>query len=70
MMGGILQTTAVVKKWGNSLGVIIDRNASKKLGLKEGQQVSLEIVPKGKVSAFGITKGSRGFRRDHADREF
>lgn len=63
-------TTAVVKKWGNSLGVIIDSQTSKKIGLKEGQQVTIDIEPHERISGFGILKTSKTFERDHDDREF
>ncbi len=64
-------TTAVVKKWGNSLGIIIDSQTSKKLRLKEGQQVHIDIEPTVRASAFGKYPSLKvPFERDHDDREF
>ena len=51
-----MQTTAVVKKWGNSLGVVIDSKTTKKLGIKEGQEVKIDIEPNIRISAFGKFK--------------
>jgi antitoxin component of MazEF toxin-antitoxin module len=64
-------TTAVVKKWGNSLGIIIDSQTSKKIGLKEGQRVTINIEPHERVSAFGKYPQLKvPFERDHDDHEF
>jgi len=66
----MVSTTTEVKKWGNSFGVIIDRKTTKKLKLKEGQKISIDIVPREKISGFGITKGAKPFKRDRDDRKF
>ncbi len=66
----MVQTTAQVKKWGNSLGIIIDKKVSKKLGLKEGEKINLDIISKEKMKGFGITKGAKSFRSENDEREF
>lgn len=62
--------TTEVKRWGNSLGVIIPSETAKKLDLTEGEKVGLEIFPKKKISGFGITKGAHSFKRELEEREF
>lgn len=66
----MVTTTAVVKKWGNSFGILIKSNVSRKLELKTGEEVSIDIVPKKRFSAFGVLKTKKSFERDHDDREF
>jgi antitoxin component of MazEF toxin-antitoxin module len=61
-------TTATVKKWGNSLGIVIDSQTSKKIGLKEGQAVNIDITPIKPVSAFGKYPNLKPIERDR-DRE-
>ncbi len=34
------------RKWGSSLGVIIPKDAAKNLGLKENEEIALEITKK------------------------
>ena len=59
-----------VKKWGNSLGAIIDSKVSKKLGLKEGQKITISIETVQKLSGFGIAKGAKSFKRERDEHEF
>ena len=66
----MVSITVEVKKWGNSFGVVIDSKTTKKLKLKEGQKISIDIVPKKRISGFGITKGAKPFKREFDDREF
>lgn len=35
-----------IKKWGNSIGVLIPKEDAEELQLKEGQEVVVEITPK------------------------
>lgn len=52
-----------VKKWGNSLGIIIPKDTVEKQGIKEGVTVSVSIQIKNKTKAkdiFGILKGKLG----------
>lgn len=61
-----------VKKWGNSLGIIIPRDAVRNMRLKEKDKVKVDMIIKKKVSGFGIFKGAKSFTReeDILDREF
>ncbi len=59
-----------VKKWGNSLGVIIPHTIVKKLHLRDGSKIGLEISSKEKISGFGIAKGASSFKRELEEREF
>lgn len=61
---------AEVKKWGNSLGVVIPTKTAKKLNLGEGQKVCLDITLRGKLSGFGIARGAKSFARENEEREF
>ena len=66
----MVQVIVQIKKWGNSLGAIIDSKTSKELGLQEGQQVKLDISRPVRASGFGILKTDKMFERDHDDHEF
>ncbi|MFH0715072.1 MAG: AbrB/MazE/SpoVT family DNA-binding domain-containing protein [Candidatus Diapherotrites archaeon] len=70
MQGTDMHAVAIVKKWGNSMGVVIPKEATRKLKLKPGQEVSLEIRPKKYIDGFGMFKGAGTFERDHDDHEF
>ena len=53
-----------IKKWGNSLGVVIPKNTVEEMALKEGEKVSIDIVKKQKISAWGLCKGAKPFQRE------
>jgi len=59
-----------VKTWGNSLGIIIPAEEVKKLKLKKGDRVRVEIIAKKRIDGFGMWKGEKyePFVRD-PDRE-
>ena len=61
-----------VKKWGNSLGIIIPAEEIKRVKIKEGDTIDVEVVKKDRVSAFGKYKGIGGFKREEGelDRDF
>lgn len=61
---------AEAKKWGNSLGIVIPKEAVKKLGIKKGQQMDIEIKAKKKIDGFGIAKGAKPFEEEAIDHEF
>ena len=46
------------RKWGNSIGIIIPRDAAENLNIKPGEEVMLEIQKKGNVlkELFGAVK--------------
>lgn len=46
-----------VKKWGNSMGVILPRETVKNQGIKEGDEVVISVFKKGDLSnIFGTLK--------------
>ncbi|MFH1849228.1 MAG: AbrB/MazE/SpoVT family DNA-binding domain-containing protein [archaeon] len=53
-----------IKKWGNSLGIVIPKNTVKEMALKEGEKVSIDIVKKQKINAWGLCKGAKPFHRE------
>ncbi len=66
------ETTA--RKVGTSLGVLIPKEASEELGLKEGETVSVTILKRKKLhelvkSGFGIARGMPAFVRERSKRE-
>ncbi|MBS3075715.1 AbrB/MazE/SpoVT family DNA-binding domain-containing protein [Candidatus Pacearchaeota archaeon] len=59
---------AIVKKWGNSFGIILPKEIIKTQELKEGSNIELIIHSKNKTKVkdiFGILKGK--IKRDTAD---
>ena len=59
---------ATVKKWGNSLGIILPSEVIKNKNLKEGIRIDVIIQEKNKTKVkdiFGILKGK--IKRDTAD---
>lgn len=63
---------STVKTWGHSLGVVIPNEIVKKMELKKGETVSIDLVKKKKIDAFGMCKGAKPFEReaDHRDKEW
>ncbi len=59
-------TTVELKKWGNSLGIIIPKDKVEELFLSEHDIIDLDIVKKEKVSGFGIAEGKVPYKREHA----
>ena len=57
--------TVELKKWGNSLGIIIPKNKVEELGLSEHDIIDLDIVKKEMVSGFGIAEGIVPYKREH-----
>jgi len=58
--------TVELKRWGNSLGIIIPKDKIEELGLSEHDIIDLDIVKKEKVSGFGIAEGKTPYKREHA----
>jgi|TARA_Y100000031_G_C8142439_1_gene348271 hypothetical protein len=59
---------AKIKKWGNSIGLIIPRDIVKIENLHIGDTVKVEIGKEKRVDAFGIFKGGPSFKREEDDR--
>ena len=66
----MVYATVEVKKWGNSLGLIVPKKTAHQIGLKPGEKIEIEIVKKQRADYFGICKGSKPFDRggdEHTD---
>ena len=48
-----------LRRVGNSLGIIIPKNIVKRLNIKEGEFIVLEIRRKAPKNVFGILKGKK-----------
>ena len=48
---------AKIKRWGNSLALIIPKEIVKREDLTEGDMVKLEVSKEKRVDAFGMFKG-------------
>jgi len=46
-----------LKEWGNSIGVILPREKLRRLGLKNGDKIDIEIIKK-RIDGFGICNGN------------
>jgi len=57
---------STVKRWGNSLGMIIPQETAKQMKLQENQEIIVEITLKQKTEGFGMFKGAKPFKREHA----
>ena len=55
---------STVKKWGNSLAIIIPKRVAKKLGLNEGARVDVMIKAKKRIDGFGVFKGAKPFKEE------
>ena len=64
-------TETKIKKWGNSLALIIPREIAKVEDLNEGDIVKMEISKGKRLDAFGIFKGAPRFsKEDEGDSDF
>ena len=64
-------TETKVKKWGNSLGLVIPKEIAKLEDLNEGDVVKMEISKEKRIDAFGMFKGAPPFsKEDEADSDF
>ena len=57
-------TETKIKKWGNSLALIIPREIAKVEDLNEGDIVKMEISKGKRVDAFGMFRGAPSFSRE------
>ena len=58
-----------IKRWGNSLGMVIPAKALRKLGIKEGELVDIDIRKKEKIDGFGTFAGARPFKEEKEHEE-
>ena len=64
-------TEIKIKKWGNSLALIIPREITKLEDLNEGDIVKMDISKEKRVDAFGMFKGAPRFsKEDEGDSDF
>ena len=64
-------TETKIKRWGNSLALIIPKEITKREELTEGDMVKVEISKEKRVDAFGILKGAPRFsKEDEGDSDF
>lgn len=54
------------KKWGNSLGIVIPKDEVNELGLKENEEISVEIAKKTNPlkELFGFSKNNKITRKE------
>ena len=53
-----------LKRWGNSIGVILPLEKLKELNLREGDKAEIELVKKEHQDGFGLCKGAKPFDED------
>ena len=64
-------TETKVKKWGNSLALIIPKEITRLEDLNEGDTVKVEVSKEKRIDGFGILKGAPKFsREDKGDSDF
>ena len=57
-----------LKEWGNSYGIRISKVQARRLGLKKGDTMNVDLVKKDPAAdGFGIFKGAPPFERDEYD---
>ena len=62
---------AKIKKWGNSLALIIPKEMARLEDLDEGDIVKLELSKEKRVDGFGMFKNAPPFsRKDKGDSDF
>ena len=62
-------STVELKKWGNSLGIIIPKDKIDELRLSEHDFIDIDIAKKEKINGFGIARGKTPFIRDHYEHD-
>ena len=58
-----------LKEWGNSIGVILPAEKLKELGLKKGDRVEIDLMPKKRLNGFGICKGAAPYVEEEESHE-
>lgn len=56
--------TAKVKRWGNSLGLLIPRDVVVEKEISENDVVNVHILKKRKVNGFGLCRGKASYREE------
>ena len=59
------------RKWGNSFGILIPAEIARKIKLREGQTLEIQIRLKKRIDAFGKFKKAKPFKEEKTThREF
>ena len=58
-----------VRKWGNSLGIVIPAENVREFNLQQGDMVAIQLVGKKRVNAFGIARGAKKFEEESFEHE-
>jgi antitoxin component of MazEF toxin-antitoxin module len=58
-----------VREWGNSFGVILPKEKLKKLGVRKGDRIEIEIMLKKRRDGFGIARGAKPFEEEKEGHE-
>ena len=58
-----------VKRWGNSFGVIIPIEQLKKIQVKQGDVINVDIQKKKRENGFGLARGSLAFEEEQEEHE-
>lgn len=53
-----------LKKWGNSMGIVLPIEKVRELGLRKGDRIDIKIMIKKRIDGFGIAKGTKPFREE------
>ena len=53
-----------LKEWGNSVGAILPAELLRRLKLRKGDKVNIEIVAKKRVDGFGVCRGAESFEEE------
>jgi hypothetical protein len=53
--------TVLVRKWGNSLGILLPRELVEETGVSDQDMVDVTVVRKKKTSGFGLCRGAGPF---------
>lgn len=60
-----------IKRWGNSLALIIPKDIAKLEELNEGDVVKVDISKEKRIDAFGMFRGAPSFsKEDEGDSDF
>ncbi len=60
----MIMITTTLKKWGNSMGLVLPSKIVKKLSLNKNDKIVINIMEKKRIDGFGIFKGSPPFERE------
>ena len=55
---------AKIKKWGNSIGLLIPSNIIKIEDLHIGDKIKVDIIKERRINAFGMLKGAPPYERE------